>query len=66
MSNPRDKMKSIFGSILESAANGLLETKRREDALKALGIDLTTDKHPEVIGKLAAAIVDLQKDAEKK
>ncbi|MCG2622698.1 hypothetical protein LVY72_12370 [Arthrobacter sp. I2-34] len=66
MIDPRDKMKSIFGSIARAIDESLQESQRRDAALKALKIDTTHDECHQAIGKLAVAIVELQNKSETK
>lgn len=62
MSVASDKMKSVFRSVLESVAESLQESVGRDDALRTLRIDTKNDNYELVIGKLAAAIVELQNE----
>lgn len=55
-------MKSISVSVLGAVAGALDENLRRRDALRTLGIDPSSDKYEETIGKLALAIIELQTD----
>lgn len=61
MADPGSKLKSIMISVLGAVAGALDEGVRRREALRTLGIDPSSDKYEETIGKLAVAIVELQK-----
>lgn len=66
MKAPGSKMKSIMVSVLDALAGALDESQRRREALRTLGIDPSSDKYEETIGKLALAIIELQTDRESK
>ncbi|WP_262105768.1 hypothetical protein [Arthrobacter sp. Marseille-P9274] len=63
MGDPRDKMKSMARAFLSGVAETLRDSQRREAALSDLGIDTKYDQYHDVIGKLAAEIVELKKQA---
>lgn len=62
MSAARDKIKSMGKAFLGSVATVVHERLSRDVALSTLKIDTKNDQYHDVIGKLAAAIVELQEE----